>query len=241
MMQLDAPLWEQISAHAAEEARGGIECCGLLTRSGGTLAYAPCRNLWRRPGHFVMDPQGYADAEAAGEVVAVVHSHVGLPPTPSQADRVACNAGGLPWLIVNWPLKTHQWVQPDGYEPPYLEREFTYGVLDCYTLAVDYYRRELGIAMPDRAALGDEIEWWKKGKNLYVENFPKHGFVRVDSLQPHDLILMTLRSDVPNHLGVYLRGNWFMHHVQGQLSCKAVYGGFWEKNTTHLWRHRSLT
>jgi hypothetical protein len=32
-----------------------------------------------------------------------------------------------------------------------------------------------------------------------------------------------------------------LHHLMGQLSREEVYGGFWQKTTAAVLRHRSLT
>ena len=72
-------------------------------------------------------------------MIRIVHSHVYEAPTPSMADRVGCEASGIPWLIVNHP--TGEWLEfvPSGYVAPLLDRPYCWGVFDCGTLARDYY------------------------------------------------------------------------------------------------------
>jgi len=130
-------------------ADGPRESCGLLVIRKGREVYWPCRNLGVGTDQFVIHPEDYAKADEQGQIVAVVHSHPGLPPEPSQADRVAC----------------------------------------------------------------------------------------ADELKVGDCFLMQVASPVPNHAAIYLGDGLILHHLQGRLSSRDVYGGYWQKVTTHILRH----
>lgn len=226
---------QAILTHAAEQYPK--ECCGLIIVSKGKEKYFACRNLAAGNGQFELDPRDWAKAEELGDIVTVVHSHCDLPPIPSEADRVSCEITGLPWVIVSWPSTQFGQLEPSGYVAPLIGRQFVHGVLDCYALVRDYYKQELKIDLPDFVR---EDEWWNKNQNLYLDNFEKAGFVKVDSLQPHDGILIQYASPVPNHAAVHLGDNIIMHHVTNRLSCRDVYGGFWRKNTVCFVRHRNF-
>jgi len=184
------------------------ESCGLLVIRKGREVYWPCRNLGVGTDQFVIHPEDYAKADEQGQIVAVVHSHPGLPPEPSQADRVACEASGLPWYIVSVPSDAWASVEPSGYFAP----------------LVGFVRFD---------------DWWKRGENLYLENFAQAGFFQVDAdeLKVGDCFLMQVASPVPNHAAVYLGDGLILHHLQGRLSSRDVYGGYWQKVTTHILRH----
>jgi cell wall-associated NlpC family hydrolase len=51
---------------------------------------------------------------------------------------------------------------------------------------------------------------------------------------------MQVASPVPNHAAVYLGDGLILHHLQGRLSSRDVYGGYWQKVTTHALRHPLL-
>jgi hypothetical protein len=51
---------------------------------------------------------------------------------------------------------------------------------------------------------------------------------------------MQVASPVPNHAAIYLDDGPILHHLQGRLSSRDVYGGYWQKITTHTLRHQLL-
>lgn len=232
------------------------ECCGLLIREGRRRVYVPCRNTASTPSeHFRLAPEDYAAAEERGEILAVVHSHPDCPATPSEADRVACEASGLPWHIVevrtgdDGQVRTGEWASctPNGYQAPLIGRAFAHGVHDCLSIILDYYRRELGIELGDYQR---EDGWWDKGGNLYLDNLPAAGFVQVSQLQQGDIVLMQIRSPVPNHAAIYLADGVLhsepehypapgsiLHHLYGRDSKRDTYGGYWGEVTVSYWRH----
>lgn len=236
---------DHIFMHALAESPR--ECCGLIVECGDTSPpgvtkvtyskYVPCRNLSDSPHEqFMLSPADWARAEDIGEIIAVVHSHPFANAEPSEADRVACEASGLPWLIVNPQTRQLVCLEPAGYVAELIGRPFSYGVHDCYSLVLDYYRREMGITLKHYLR-NDRYGWWKDGQNLYMERFAASGFVAVEEPEIGDVILMQVESPVPNHLGVYLGDNIMLHHLVNQLSRRDVYGGYWQKHTVKFLRY----
>jgi proteasome lid subunit RPN8/RPN11 len=228
---------DAILGHALAESPR--ECCGLLVDTQNGRIYVACRNLADNPHqHFQIDHEDFARAEDLGEIAAIVHSHPFAGVQPSEADKVACEDSGLPWVIVNPQIEAFNIIEPSGYQAPLIGRPFVYGVLDCYSLVVDYYQRELGITLPYYVR-DDAYGWWERGQDLYADRFGEAGFVEVQDPQPGDVILMQIQSDVANHAAVYLGGNVILHHLVKQLSRRDSYGGYWQKHTRHILRHRS--
>lgn len=227
---------EAIRAHAAAEYPR--EACGLVVVVRGRERYVPCRNAASGTEHFVLPAEDFAAAEDLGEVVAVVHSHPDTPAMASEADLVSCEASGLPWHILSWPADDLRTIEPSGYQAPLVGRQFAHGVLDCYTLVRDWYRIERAIALPDFPRRDD---WWHQGEDLYMRHYAKAGFAAVcqdQPEQPGDVILMQLRSPVPNHAAVYLGGGHMLHHLHGRLSSRDVYGGYWQEITRCVLRYQ---
>jgi cell wall-associated NlpC family hydrolase len=213
------------------------EACGLVILAGDAERYIPCRNLAKDISDFELDPADFAAAEDSGEILSVVHSHPLGNSKPTQADLVACEASGLPWDIVALPSGVWTRIEPKGYRAPLIGRTFHYGVLDCYTLIRDWYALERGIELPDfdRGVNG----WWKTGGNIYMDNFRKGGFEEIEGDPlPGDVILMQIRSKVPNHGAIYLGNDLILHHVIDQLSRKEIFGGYWKKNTRLVIRYQ---
>lgn len=237
-MILTDAIKQSVIDHAAIEYPR--ECCGVLIIQKGRQAYKPCRNLAVGTDQFAIDPEDYALAEELGEVVAIIHSHPNTSPEPSQADRVACEASGLPWFILAYPIGTWSELYPDGYKAPLVGRQWAHGVLDCYSIIRDWFAFERGILLPD---FERHDEWWLLGQNLYEENFNKAGFVEIkgDNLRTGDVILMQIGSPVSNHGALYLGDGLILHHVQNRLSTRDVYGGYWLKNTTKYLRYENDT
>lgn len=240
-------LREQMLVHAEQEAPD--ECCGLLVRFDGEqgLRYVPAVNDLKGQGErdqFRLDPLTFTQCEDAGEVLAVVHSHPNASAHPSMADRKGCEATGLPWLILGWPSGAMVELGPKGWAAPLLGREYYFGVLDCYTLLQDFYRRDLAITLPDF-----DREGFKAGEPLYRRHMQEAGFELVADgscleehlLQRGDVLLLRVQSpDVDNHVAAYLGDGHMMHHLHGQLSRRDRFDHPWQRRCFGVARHKLM-
>lgn len=230
-------LLEQVRKHAADEYnQTGKECCGLVIIQNGKQRYLPCANQAESDSTFRISVHDQGRARSMGELVGVVHSHPFESPEPTEGDLCGCEESKVPWLIVNHPLGHYRLVEPSGYVAPLVGRQFVHGSSDCFGLVRDYYIRELGITLPN---IQREDNWWNKGKNLYMDNYVDAGFERVEGEpEKHDMLLLQLKSPVPNHAAIYLGERKILHHVFGRLSSIEAYAGFWSFNTIAIMRHK---
>jgi proteasome lid subunit RPN8/RPN11 len=234
MIKLTDEVLENIYKHIETELPR--EACGVVIVEIGKQVYIPCRNISENKKDFILSPEDYANAEDRGGIILVVHSHPFISPQPSQADLVGCESSKLPWLIINWPTKASHYFEPNGYKAPLIGREFSQGILDCLTLIQDYYKDNLNIDLKSPWFRAEK--WWEREENRYVESAPENGFFPVVEPILHDVLLMQVGSPVPNHAAVWVGDNKILHHQLGRLSTIDVYGGWYRKVTTHVFRHK---
>ena len=236
-----------ILAHAKAEYPN--ESCGVIV--GGE--YIPCVNVAKdKRNFFEFDPIELVGAEKEGRIDVYVHSHPDGTTNPSVIDRIQMAFHGKPWMITDGTnIAKHE---PDGYVAPLLGREYYHGVLDCYSLVRDYYKRELNI---DLANYKRNDVWWESADNkpLYMDNFAAEGFVEVSDVQKHDLILCRLgRTEHVNHALIFLGDgtvtsenmppvmgdSLVLHHPYGGISLRDIYSEQWQRRAAVIIRHRSL-
>ncbi len=120
-----------------------------------------------------------------------------------------------------------------------LGRQYETGVSDCWSIAIDYYWQNHGLRLTNYARPSDlpELGW-----SLYLKYLETEGFEMLDIpvrlLKPSDLILMTLRSNLPHHAAVYVGEGKIIQHLPGRLSSAVFYDGTWRSATTNLYRHK---
>ncbi len=220
----------QIINHAARAFPQ--EACGLIFKTSYGYQVLECANLSHEPEKsFLIDPMLYA--VHADHIAAVYHSHPNRSPEPSSADIASAERCNVPFLIVSYPSEELYTYTPQGVLPaPYEGRSYVYGVMDCLSLIVDYYRHELGITINE--GFRKHWEWWLDTENRldFVNGLKAEGFKQVEDLQPNDLVMMALRTPGPNHAAIYMGDSRILHHPSfGTPSRIEMYGQYWRQNT----------
>lgn len=231
------------------------EACGLIVAKGKKYELLVCRNASEHPEiEFLIHPDDLIAAERDHQIVAVFHSHVNRGNDPSEADLAGCEMSQLPWFIISITRNynpdieaTYRFsdvicLEPMGFEMPYTGRPYVFGVFDCWLLCRDYLQREFSISLDPLPAL-HVINWFDSEVNILADNYPSQNLVRMapgTPLQRGDILFMQLGARMPDHCAVYAGDGLILHHLTDRLSCHGVYGGQWEKHTTHHLRHKDL-
>lgn len=216
-----------------------FEMCGYILKSkSGGYDFFECENIATyKQDEFEIDMSDTDAALALGEIVYVVHSHPNQYQLHhlSAFDRLAQydnNDGD--WLLI----------KPDfSYEiyppiPKFRGRTYVPMVTDCYSIMKDFYDL-CGKQMVDYKRDGD---WWDEGKNLYLDNIGNEGFHQVakEDIQPGDTMLFCYASSVPNHCGIYIGDNQFVHHMTNRVSKIDNLDRFWLKFCHSVWRNGTI-
>lgn len=212
------------------------EGCGVIGVKAGEYKWFPCANVSQDPSsEFILHATDYMCAELESDFIyAVVHSHPDASADASPWDIKACNAVGIPFIIVSTPdVQVKKFLPQNTTYTDYEGRDYQFGLHDCWTLVCDYYAQEYGIHLTRRLFVDD---WWEKGLD-YFSDFKNYGFEEVDSLKVGDLITFKVMSPVDSHCGVYLGEDRFLHHPRDRLSTIDSLHSFWGRYKSRVLRY----
>jgi cell wall-associated NlpC family hydrolase len=161
-------------------------------------------------------------------------------------DAVDVLSLGADYYINNRPIITlcrgtglYDFSVPETFEntPPFTGRPFIHTKWDCFTLLSDFYKRELNITLPPVEYFDD---WWKKGKDFYMQLSGVAGFYPVTELKKYDVIAMRINAYVFNHSAIYLGDNKILHHMGGKFSCIETIRPAYHNLFYGFFRHKEL-
>lgn len=223
-------------------ATSNDEICGYVVFNKGNELFIPCKNISADPANsFLFSSDDVIAAHKYDGVIAVVHSH----PSASHckeltfSDRRSQYFSNLDyWLCVDGIIKKYPSVKP------LLRRQFEEGVSDCYSIMRDFYLL-CGVNLPEHKEVAEfkpGIEWWKNPelKSPFIENMERNDFfkVKLNDIEPGDIILTKLGSLSANHVMVYVGNNEVFHHLPDRLSGCELLRDFFLKTKDSIWRHK---
>jgi proteasome lid subunit RPN8/RPN11 len=217
------------------------ESCGVVVSTKKGPIYVPCKNVHAEPTtSWKVSAEQTAKALTKGDILAVVHSHPEGPNYPSVVDQTQQIAGGEIWGIVpvigtdvgneRVPVPSDILWWGDNLPPVPLERRrFIWGIFHCYQLYRDWFKQEYGVLLPTFAYSFDTFA----EEDVFVRNCERVGFrnlglIDMKNLLPGDMLVGHIRGRCPNHCGVYLGGDDFLHHPQNGVSGIALLSRWWE-------------
>lgn len=249
MINLDQNLKTTIREEALKYTPN--EAGGLIVEdSNKKIIIINCSNSSPEPSiHFLISDEDLEAAKQKGKIIGYWHSHDDYDEL-SQADIVIAEKLGIDSIVYCVKTGNFHNYTPVGFEFPYVGRKRFFGVLDCLTLVMDYYKRELNIEIP---YISHPI--FKEKKLSWIntiapddflligkEFLQKNGFNEISpkSIKKHDLIVLQVQDfRFPTHFGIYLGNNRFLHQLD-DISDISIYGNYWKKRSKLIYRHSQL-
>jgi cell wall-associated NlpC family hydrolase len=155
-----------------------------------------------------------ADQLRVAEADLFFHSHPDGLGCPSESDMRYQLQLGIPFVITVWPQGDEFCFGDQLDRAPLVGRAFRHGVHDCYSLIRDWFHLQ-GVDLPTGPR---GWEWWLKGQQLYIDNFPGAGFEQIalgDATRPGDLVLSAFQNKTPMHGALIYDDHLLLHHIAG--------------------------
>lgn len=216
------------------------EACGYVIN--GEVVF--CENKSPENNSFELSDEDSLRIQQEG-VSVLWHSHTNGMNYPSKQDMEMQIETDLPWAILVLDSMNNQYFLKEVVcfgdclkKDPLYERSYKFGVTDCASFVLDYYK-ENGYTCP---AFPRDLNEWINGCYSYEDYFKKQGFVEVGTslcdAKEGDLLLFNIRAKFPNHAGIYLGNGLFGHHLQDRVSKKEPVEP-WSRYLVKVLRHES--
>jgi cell wall-associated NlpC family hydrolase len=225
---------QQIKAEALANPKH--EVCGLILNTGAIMS---CQNVHEDArNHFKVATSQYIKYEPL--VMGIYHSHVNDVPNFTANDVNLVYSLDKP-LVLYTTTRNEFKVASLDRDRPLIDREFVYGINDCYSIVRDWYWQEFKIELGNYPRSGDTAKWDESGFDLIDRSFENEGFRVVnDEVRNGDLLAMSM-GDINrniNHLGVYIGDDLFIHQLNKCKSRLETWGSPWRDYTIKILRHQ---
>lgn len=221
------------------------ECCGLVVikdfkYSIPIFEIIPFKNLARfSMNMFEMDSNKFLLINNTKKVYAIYHSHV-IEDTEAQkcedfsdCDISMSESWKIPLVLYSTKKNVFNWYKPFSLEFPYKDRSFLLGIRDCFSLARDYYHKELNVNIPDI---------YRNISKSTEEIINKTGFKEIDikDLKKNDIVLLKEKSIYYDYtITIYLGGDRVLGHFDTISSVK--YLSYNKDKIYKILRHEKLS
>lgn len=149
--------------------------------------------------------------------------------------------------FVEWPSGKHQLFIPEAWETttPLLGRPYQLGKWDCYSLTRDYMKQAHNVDMAwlteTKVRLLDNF----LEDSAFIENEELKNWEKVAIPQIGDGILFSINTDKtfntrhPNHCGIYIGVDKFIHHFPNRISCEQTLSSTWKNWIVTYMRYKT--
>jgi len=102
--------------------------------------------------------------------------------------------------------------------------------VDCWGLVYLVFKEKLGIELPNYTNLCYSMGWYKKNKDMIVDEIKKSVFEVVEKpYKKYDIfILYNGTEKIANHVSLYLNDDKMLHISEGSTSMISRFNGYWE-------------
>ncbi len=221
----------EIKKHALEQP--DKEVCGLILVSGDQTFIYKCKNVATNPSrYFELSSLDYIRAWQEGKNHIVGFYHSQKSPIPSMVDVINFNNHKIPSYIYSFDIDEVFEVSGSYLQyKKYLGRPFEIGVTDCFSLVRDFYKEERGIEIFNYPR---HDGWYEENPDIIMDNYKKEGFINVK-------LENVMHGDVVEfhryHFGIYLSGDFLLHHPRSKYSVIEIFGDHLKKRATNIYRH----
>lgn len=215
------------------------EVCGFICASGRDVTVVPMKNLHEKPeDNYEIDVREYLKLKETGTLVASYHSHPNGSLSPTAPDIASSEELQLPSMIFGTPMQDMICYIPKScHFRDLAERPFIPTLFDCLTLCEDYYEK---IKQIELKKMFRTFRNWNKVAKLIPNFMIENGFEKV--LKPTkegDVVVMAFDNGIPIHTGLYMGDGIMIHQQIDVESSFTPYGGYWERSTCFVMRHKS--
>jgi len=225
-----------------------IESCGLIYFNQNNFKFEifKCKNkALDKRNFFSISSVEYLKCSFLGKIVACFHSHNNDSNEFSEIDKLNSNRHNITFILYNTKNDIFNIYKPNTYNNNYLGRPYISQVSDCFSLAADYYKKELNVNIycPKEIAYPKLL---KDINSVYEDHFEAQGFVRLEKdvkIKKHDGLFMVfpnVSEKHATHTAMYIGNNTILHHPYNSFSCVNIYDDFYRKHTKYIVRHRSM-
>lgn len=241
---LSSVIKNKIKTHAL--ATAPQECCGFIFKD-DTLE---CRNSSEHPTrHFSIPPQEYLKASHKGDFKAVYHSHPKGEAEFSQYDKQVSHNMNIDFVMYHNLSDKFFIYEPGKEKTSHISEKFSLGKSDCYVLVIDYYKN-LGVSLLDIDRSRESENWFKKNPSLIKDIFNLNvlnsesllqELPQSSKLKKHDvLVFKMINNPEPNHVGVYLGDDMFLHHPRNKFPSTQKLTQALKKRVCKIYRNPDL-